>query len=174
MIVWIRSITSFAWQASLLHLSWCPLRPVTLRLLCHPAVHSHPFLIWTLRPTRGERVEVWASLLLLLLLPVAPVLVGAAGGADAAGGGPPQVCPGGQSGRVRRRRGSVMAHVSGLGEVVAWWWDGFGFDVDVVVGADREIGACWPADTQRQKRQPRWGCESWAKAPSGGKQLNFL
>lgn len=43
---------------------------------------------------------------------------------------------------MRRRRGSVMAYVSGLGDVVMWWRDGFGFDVDVVVGADGEIGAC--------------------------------
>lgn len=73
----------------------------------------------------------------LLLLPVAATLMGAAGGADAVCRRPPHLCSGGG---VRVRGGVSLAHVARLAEVVAGRGDGLGFDVDIVVGVDGEIG----------------------------------
>lgn len=48
------------------------------------------------------------------------------------------------------REGVSLVHVPRLAEVVTGWRDGLSFDVDVVVGADGEVGA--PRPTDRGKR----------------------
>lgn len=114
-------------------------------------------------------MEVWSLLLLLLLLlSVAATLVRTAGGADAVRGRPPQL---GSAGRgVMRRRAVSLRHVSRLAEVLAGRGDRLGFDVDVVVGANRETGAGRPADSRRSS----YSCDCGVMAPSSGKVAGML
>lgn len=116
-----------------------------LQGLCHPAVHSHPFDCWILL---GERVEVRPA---LQLLPVAATLVGAAGGAYAVCGRPPHLWSGGWGGGgVVVSRAMNLCQVPWLTEVVVGRGAWLGLDVDAVVRGDRETGAHWPTNTEKE------------------------
>lgn len=134
---------------SILCLSWIWCGHVTAGFLCYPAVHSHSFDRRTLWPTHRQRVEVWS----LLLLSIAATLVRTAGGADAVCGRPSQLCSAGWGGGgVMMRRAMSLRHIPWLTEVVTGRGDRLGFNVDVVVGANRETGAGRPADSRTNVR----------------------
>lgn len=44
-----------------------------------------------------------------------------------------------------------LGHVPGLAEVVTGWGDRLGFDVDVVVGVDGEVGAPRPMEGKEEE-----------------------
>lgn len=66
-----------------------------------------------------------------------------------------------------------MGHVPGLVEVVTGRGDRLGFDVDIVVGADGEIGAYRPTEGEREEALVG-RCDSRVMAPPGGQTNQVL
>lgn len=123
--------------------------PVSRTALGDPGVHAqalgrgallvvHP--CGTPRPS-AVLVEVWLSLVVLLAV---TALIRATGGAQAVGWGAAHVLPGARR-VLAQRRASGLGHETrraprGGSAMVPRRRDGLRFDVDIMVGADRQVG----------------------------------